>query len=484
MIPSSFTGSSRPRRQVNLSGRTNNPFANVGSRASKSPAQNAVVHAQQERLQRQRERERPPAAITIQRIWRGHRQRVATKTRWREEWDVEESHSPPHGPYQTEVVCLRQLRLLVQFASASDESDMRRLSRFASRLLNGHILKDGVSGQPSEAWTTPLALLARLAARTIIHFGATKSLLLPFECLLDLLKGLASVIPDHILGSDYYKAMLIAAESWPKIPSYDSPRVESTVCALLQSHNINSKHLRALGLDPKRSSLSAYSGFAWCLLTASTVSSSMNLKSLSEYVDFRLLTAAVENGTYRLSESYPPEKVLWLLAHYIYFGRRSLRDLPEASYVKVVSQLISSCAHRIEWRLYHSTSHTSDGEQLPQFVEQQLLSLVTQDSVTRLLGFLEDSDESTKSEAMQQASSLATYVLILLRMFPRRADDIRMWLFMGGARKRSGSERLPAVKFFYESIRRSTVFKSISREPREVSKYTVLRSKISLVEGN
>ena len=479
MIPSSFTGSSRPRRQVNLSGRTSNPFANVGSRAPKLPAQNAVVHAQQERLQRQRERERPPAATTIQRVWRGHRQRMATKNRWREEWDIEESHSPTVGPYQTESVCLRQLRLLVQFASTSDETDVRRLGRFASRFLSGGLLKDGVFGQPPEAWTTPLALLARLVARTIIDFGARNSLLLPFECLLDLLRSLASVIPDHIWASDYYKAMLIAVESWSEIPSYDSSRVESTVCALLQSHNTISKHRRASGLDNKPSAIAAYNGFAWCLLTASTVSSSMNLESLSEHVDFRLLTAAVENGTYGLSEKYPPERVLWLLAHYIYFGRRSLRDQPEASYIKVVSKLISSCAHRLEWRTNYSTFNTSDGEQLPHFVEQQLLSLVTQDSVTRLLGFLEDSSESTKSEAMQQASSLATYVLTLLRVFPRRADDIRMWLFMGGARRRSSSERLPAVKFFYESIRKSKVFTSISREPREVRISIVFKFKIT-----
>ena len=481
MIPSSFTGSSRPRRQVNLSGRTSNPFAHIGNRTSISPAQNAVVHAQQERLQRQRERERPPAATTIQRVWRGHRQRMTIKNRWREEWDVEESHSPTQGPYQTENVCLRQLRILVQFASTSNESDVDRLIRFASRLLSGQVLK---GGQPSEAWTTPLALLARLAARTMIDFQAGKSPVFPNEHLLDLLKYLASIIPEHILGSDYFKAMLIAVESWSHTPSYDSSKFESIVCAPLQSHNAISKHRKALGLDHKRSSLAAYSGFAWCLLTASTVSSSMNLESLSKHVDFQLLTAAVEAGTPGTSEPYPPERVLWLLAYYIYFGRRSLREQPEVSYVKVIAKLISSCAHKIEWRLHYNIFNTSNLEQLPKFVEQQLLSLITQDSMTRLLGFLEISSESTNTEAMQQASSLATYVLTLLRVFPHRADDIRMWLFMGGARKRSGSERLPAVKFFYDSIRRSTVFKLISREPREVSEPIVLKCRVITVVGD
>lgn len=474
MIPSSFTGSSRPRRQVNLSGRTNNPFANAGSRASNSPAQNAVVHAQQERLQRQRERERPPAATTIQRVWRGHRQRMTTKNQWRGEWDVEESKSPVHGPYQTEDVCLRQLKLLVQFASTSDETDVRRLNRFASRFLSSRLLEDGVPG----IWTTSLALLARLVARTIADFGAKNPLLLPFECLLDLLRSLASLIPDHIMGSGYYQAMLIAVESWSKIPSYDSQRLESTICVLLQGHNTLSNN-KVSGSDNKGSFSSAYSGFAWYLLTSSDVSSSMELKSLSEHLDFRLLTTAIEAWTNEAFEKIAPEEVLWLLAHYIYFDRRSLRDQPEASYLRVVSKLISYCAPKIESRMHSRTFTTPNEEQLPPFVEQQLLSLATQDSVTRLLGFLEESSESAKSEAMQQASSLATYVLTLLRVFPRRADDIRMWLFMGGARKQSGSERLPAVKFFYESIRKTTVFTSISREPREVSKSIVLKSKIT-----
>ena len=480
MIPSSFTGSSRPRRQVNLSGRTNNPFANVGSRASNSPAQNAVVHAQQERLQRQRERERPPAATTIQRVWRGHRQRLATKNQWREEWDVEESHSHVQGPYQTEDVCLRQLKLLVQFASTRHETDVRRLSRFASRFLNSPLLKDGVPG----AWTASLTLLARLVARTITDFGAKNPLLLPFECLLDLLRSLAFLIPDHIMGSDYYKAMLTAVESWPKIPSYDSQRVESTVRALLQNNNTLSNNLRVSGSDIKRSFSSAYSGFAWCLLTSSTLSSSIDLKSLSEHLDFRLLTTAIEAGTYKLLEKTPPEEVLWLLAHYIYFDRKSLRDQPEASYLRVVSKLISYSAPKIESRTQTRTFTTPNEQQLPQFVEQELLSLATQDSVIRLLSFLEESSETAKSEAMQQASSLATYVLTLLRVFPRRADDIRMWLFLGGARKQSGSERLPAVKFFYESIRRSKVFTSISREPREVSRSIILKSEIAEVVEN
>lgn len=90
----SFSGNARPKRQVNLSGRNNNPFATYSSpgNSPSSHAQNtALANAQQERLQRQRERERPPAAIRIQRVWRGHIGRTKARSSWRQLWDDRES---------------------------------------------------------------------------------------------------------------------------------------------------------------------------------------------------------------------------------------------------------------------------------------------------------------------------------------------------------------------------------------------------------
>ena len=92
----SFTGSSRRPRQVNLSGRTNNPFAafpgNPSTRSTPhaSNPQSAVAIAQQERLQRQRDREKQNASRVIQRVWRGYRSRSGTYGIWRSEWDNNE----------------------------------------------------------------------------------------------------------------------------------------------------------------------------------------------------------------------------------------------------------------------------------------------------------------------------------------------------------------------------------------------------------
>lgn len=386
------------------------------------------------------------------------------KDRWRKEWDAVESQQTGRESYQPESLCLHQLRLLVQFASPSEQSDIVRLSRFTERFLNYLSQEKALPRKPSEAWITPLTMLGRLTIRAITEIGADNPTLVPFDQFLNLFINLAYIIPDRISGSGYYKALLVAVNSWSRTSSYNARRVEKAVCALLESNNALTSSRRATKADHK-ASYSVYNGFAWGFLSSSTISSAIDLNKLTGIVDYPALTTAIGDGISNLPK-LSRQEVLWLLAHYIYFGRRSLR---EASYVEVVAKLISYCAADIESRMHVSKRFdVSDEEPLPHFVEEQLLSLIDQDSVARLINLLEDSPGATKPEAPQQASSLATYVLTLLRVFPRRADDIRMWLFMGGARKQSDGNRTPAVKFFYESIRRSAVFTSISREPKEV----------------
>lgn len=381
------------------------------------------------------------------------------KDRWRKEWDAVESQQSGRGSYESESLCLHQLQLLVQFASPSEQSDIERLSRFTGKFLTHRS-----RGVFSETWITPLTMFARLMIRAIIEFGADNPTLVPFDHFLDLFVDLAYIIPDRISGSDYYKALLVAVNSWSRTSSYNARRVEKAVIALLESNSASTTPRRITESNHK-AAYSVYTGFAWGFLSSSTISSAIDLNKLSGLVDFLTLTKVIGDGISRLSV-LSRQEVLWLLAHYIYFGRRSSRGAP---YVEVISKLISYCAADIESRMHVSKRFdTSDDEPLPHFLEEQFLSLIDQDSVARLINFLEDSPGSTESDAPQHASSLATYVLTLLRVFPRRADDIRMWLFMGGSRKQPDRGRLPAVKFFYESIRRSAVFRSISREPKEV----------------
>ena len=168
MYPS-FTGSARPKRQVNLSGRNSNPFAaHSGPRTSSAPqsTQNALAQAQQERLLRQQERERPPAAATIQRRWRGHRARKQVAQDLRQEWDAREQRNQTWGAverYPSEEECFGQLQLLNQFAAPSSKTDVQRLHHFSQRYLK---LGQAERICGSE-WTYPRLRLAKKVMRSI-----------------------------------------------------------------------------------------------------------------------------------------------------------------------------------------------------------------------------------------------------------------------------------------------------------------------------
>ncbi len=168
MYPS-FTGSARPKRQVNLSGRNSNPFAaHSGSRTSSvtQTTQNALAQAQQERILRKQERERPPAATTIQRRWRGHRARRQTAQDFRCEWDAREQWDQSIGAaqcYLSEEECFGQLQLLNHFAAPSSKSDVQRLHHFSQRYLKLIRLKPF----SDPGWTYPRLRLAKKVMRSL-----------------------------------------------------------------------------------------------------------------------------------------------------------------------------------------------------------------------------------------------------------------------------------------------------------------------------
>lgn len=86
---STFSGSSKKTRNVNLSGQRNvNPFsANKWSPAS-SGASATVAQAQAEREKRHRERQELNAARLLQRVWKGHKAREQTKELCRGHFDT------------------------------------------------------------------------------------------------------------------------------------------------------------------------------------------------------------------------------------------------------------------------------------------------------------------------------------------------------------------------------------------------------------
>lgn len=505
MFPS-FTGSARPRRQVNLSGRKTNPFTSIpGSRqpSTSQVAQNTLAHAQQERLLRQQERERPPAATKIQSTWRGFRGREEVRSQWRREWDHTESidqekntefgdriigkseASPKPIPYDCEAACLSQLKLLVQFASPRLHDDILRLQLFASRYLNS--LRFFSSACPADLWIYPLLRLAKV---TITILKRVRSLSLSASIvnqLLSLLSALSTAIPKQIssYSQSYYKALAEVTPSTNRqgLPqAFDQRLLENVTLSLLQPLTART--------------ITAYEGFVSELLITPNLSILDGcLDRIGKDINYKILATAVnelllapENSLLHIKSR---DELLWLLAYFIYFrhlahGRcNASNNVPDTQYVNAVSRLISHLADDIEMRIdvlkdsspvnEDPSSHSTNiAPPLPTFVRNEISTLANQDSVSGLLSHLEVSPISVNEApgTPSQAFVLASFALTLLRCFPRRADEIRMSLYLGSTSRQfvdasNAETRLPAIKYLYQAAQKTNVYDLIRQDPGE-----------------
>ncbi|RAL09825.1 HECT-type E3 ubiquitin-protein ligase [Aspergillus homomorphus CBS 101889] len=489
----SFTGNSRRPRQVNLGGRNTNPFAAYPS-GRQNPhgagPQNTLAIAQQERLLRQQERERLGATRIIQRTWRGYRSRKITRGVWRTEWDATEKHTtggllsfenlpkqqdvfPPNSyRYGTAAACLSQLRLLVHFLEPWSSDDVVRLVYFSS------VFQKTLHEIPTIAtegeWTTPLNRLARLTLRVLRTPTLPAFAVGP---LLQLLVFLTGLIPKQMarLAHEYYSVMVTLTTD----EKYQLPRESLVECVLAVLRPITSE------------TLTAYEWFAKCYLTIADLPQYLgSLDSLANNINYKLLTSALGplQSYFRDRQREDTDSCLWMLAYFIYFHRYALgsqagQQAPDSSFVKVVSELLNSTAIHISRRMEPDDSNgmDDDSEKVPlhPFIKDQLVSLLNQSSITGLLSQLQSTHLSqgeladSQSDASREAKILATYALTLLRVFPRRGDDIRMWLYLGSAtsdQQMPGQQgtKIPAIKYFWHASRSSQIFAAISQDSTKV----------------
>ena len=496
----SFTGNARRPRQVNLGARNTNPFAAFPSgrqTAHGSGTQNTLAIAQQERLLRQQERERLGASRLVQRAWRGYRSRKNTYNTWRTEWDaVEQQRSgvqlsfdnPTEEaglgveapvPYTSADGCLAQLRLLVQFLEPWNSGDVVRLVYFAStfQITLHEIPTIATEGE----WTTPLTRLAKLTLRVLRSAPSSKVPAFTVGDMLQLLGFLTNLIPKPMarLAHEYFSVMALLTKN-----------IES----LCHESNLSSDHfvgsVLALLRPITSETLTAYEWFAKTYLVIPDLSSYLGtLDGLANNINYKLLTSALgfldSQLKNRPSSDEDVEARLWLLAYFIYFHRYALgsqagQQAPEPGFVKVVSELLNSTAVHVSQRLEMEESGEMDDSPvkfpLHPFVKEQFSTLVNQNNITGLLSQLQSTNLSqgelanVQSDASQEAKILANYALTLLRVFPRRGDDIRMWLYLGSATsgdKETGS-RIPAIKYFWHASRSSRIFAAISQDSTKV----------------
>ena len=466
-----FTGSSRRPRQVNLSGRNTNPFAAVQQKSAPPGSPAAVLQAQHDRKARQQERERLQAARAIQRTWRGHLARKEVTLELRRRWDIDQeilkrAESCSAG-YEGTLEHLPHLKLLLRFCDPSRAVvDVYRLSDYVS--IFAKWMERGKGDGLNQEWAIPLIRLAKL---TLSVLG------LADHKLAENLDSKIEIIHNLVLFLRHY------IDLFPDLLSTFSQQYFSSLSKLLFLHLPSqnfSPVLRDLVTTPLQQCGSnpfpIYEGLLVGLLTVPGLQSRFDLDSLAAVVDTSSLCLALQSllANHNLIRDSPHDILSWLLAYYTRLYRISADLHPpsrttEMEHIAAVSMLLSNLAPILNGQ--QNMHDTTDSTPLPAFVSTEITSLINQQTITNLLAHAESIDSLTVRSLSysNDAAVLASYVLTLIQVFPRRSDEIRMWLYMGSTLTKSDfngfSERLPAIKFFYRAVSRTRVFRTIYKEP-------------------
>ncbi|KAF2179222.1 hypothetical protein K469DRAFT_304152 [Zopfia rhizophila CBS 207.26] len=485
-----FSGNTRRPRQVNLGGRKTHAFGNVGTG---SGSQAALDRAQQERIQRQRERDTLKAAKTLQRLWRGYSSRQNVSGWLRNEWDaMEESlgtqaSSETAVPYGSETEALEQLQRLLRFARTRNQEDLGRIQHYGFRQIET-VRKLGItSGGP---WPLAYLRLQRIILTALERWSK------PgcgewgqYDSFLKILYFVTDQIPGETSqnAKQFYRTLALVVSKVS--PSWDTANGAASnpeqVEVILKT--VVSPLTKVTGYT-----LNAYEAFGYIFMTLPTLSADCTSSHapefrvlLADFINYKLLANALAtlfkcSGIHGHSELLEPASRLRLLACFIYFHRYAHNfHSPEAysahkDFVTVVSTILNSLPINIIDSQNTDTDRQEDFDtsqpthSVNEFLKEQILSLVNQEGIGNLLSGSSQSSGASEDEKVEEARQLANYALALLRFFPRRGDEIRMWLYIGpsAARSEGFSKNLPAIRYFWEATKCSSVFGTISKDSR------------------
>lgn len=457
MFPS-FTGSSRKPRNINLSGRKSAPPSR-GPLLSRAPAHStSLLNAQQERAQREAERQRLKAAITIQRVWRGRKATEMQRVQWRREWDAQFAGENPARWVQGIALFLAIYH--GGFGKRQRSRDPRDLERMRTLVLSvmGDVQRDPqclVTGDPKRSRYL-LHRFARLLVEALDEKIVRKDAL-------RLLPWLGESIPELVDASYYAALSRVTTSSDDASPEWI---LTAVLTPLRQTRN-------------KMSLGESYRMFAANYLTTPELPDRLGKAG------FEVLRAGVNIGTLvssmeALSDTWAGAEVegrLWMLSYIIDFSlRRTVIDLTgeasksieERNYIRVLSLLLSSVAREAGKRMdiedvsmENSDSEDEDPSEsqpvrqpLPSFVKSRLQGLIQQSSVSSVFN-------QTISSDCVDAKILASFALTLLLVFPARKQEVRMWLCLSET-----ADGASAVRFLWDAVKRTALFTGITKEYR------------------
>ena len=487
-----FSGNSKRPRNVNLGGRKTHAFGSSGSGAG---SQAALDRAQQDRLQRQREREELKAAGRIQKVWRGHASRQKLASLLRHEWDAVEgpqASQPTAAPYSSEEEAHAQLQRLVRFVNTRHQDDVVRIRHFTSRQV-ATVRKLGLTA--SGPWPSAYLRLETMTLTIIERQTKASAASEQMVSSLAILRFLADQIPAEtsLHATRFYAtlARVVLGVSLDKEAHVDTSLVE----ALYETTISPLKKVTGYTLN-------AYEAFGYSFLLLPALSADTHWATkfrdaLANAINYKLLANALATSLRQSSLRARPELAdsaprLRLLGSFVYFHRYAHNfHSPEAysvhkDFVTVVSPLLNSLPTNI---VEGSASEGDKAEEVEAdapntLLKNQILSLVNQEGIGNLLAGSSQSANSTEDDKVEESRQLANYALALLRFFPRRGDEIRMWLYMGpsNAPVVKGRKKAPAIRYFWEASKRSYVFKTISRDSRAA--VSLLRPKTDEAESS
>ncbi|KAF2744173.1 hypothetical protein M011DRAFT_470833 [Sporormia fimetaria CBS 119925] len=501
----SFTGNTRRPRQVNLSGRKTHAFGSTGTGAG---SQAAIDRAQQERAQRQRERDILKGAQVIQRIYRGYAARRRIAEVLRKEWDAAEEDSGTgqlheiSTPYTSAEESLAQLGKLVRFANIRTDDDQRRIRHYGLRQMNTH------ASHPISLVGPWVSRYLRLQSLVLtILYQQSKRPEIDSDVLLDylhVLHFLTTQLPSQTAqdsSSFYFILASLVSRIGSTLERPEGGRVEggdasTALKVALETVIVPLKHVTGYTTN-------AYESFGYAFLAldvmgaVSTSPASKIRGFLADVVNYKLLAnvvaSAIKQSGLRSRRSFENairksglhahrdwddvSSRLRLLGSFIYFHRHAHNFGNAEAYsahgdfVLVVSTLLNSLPSGIVDDSYAGLGDETGSRSAPpavevnDFVKEQILSLVNQEGIGNLLAGSTGSQQASETEKIEEARQLANYALAVLRFFPRRGDEIRMWLYLGSSTGGIPS-RKPTIRYFWEATKRSSVFSTILRDSR------------------
>lgn len=204
------------------------------------------------------------------------------------------------------------------------------------------------------------------------------------------------------------------------------------------------------------------------------------LDKMSSFINMNLLSSAlIREFTMNCNDQTEPEAKLWLLAHFIFISRLKNRDMKYSEYLKALSLQLSSFPEDVLAKIEYLDSENAQAKKdtdnstelsitVPEFVSKELFSLVTRESISELLALLNNGNENLSMNGEKDVSLVSSYALTLLKIFPHRQDEVRMWLYLGSIKAKSDFS-IPAVKFFWQAMRSTRIFSSIYADSEAAS---------------